>query len=307
MREASGDVMAAQGRLIQAARLPNPRLAYEEEGLGAVQSSAGSIPAVLSQELLTGGKHRLDKAVARRGLDAASVAMLGRRFDCVLCLRRAYFDFANSVYAAQINDRAATQLQDGVTKVRTLVETGTQLRRDLLRLEALLQDALINQNRGDSNVAAAWRQLAAEIGMPALPMPNVGRTTRASFTVDEHVPQWNFEGVVQRVQGTNTELLQTALEADRARLEFERARAERIPNVGVGGGYVWDFAENIKGGVVTVETALPIWDCKRGLIREAEARWIKAQAAQQQAVNRLHRDTAEALPAMKVPDFKWPT
>jgi outer membrane protein TolC len=49
------------------------------------------------------------------------------------------------------------------------------------------------------------------------------------------------------------------------------------------------------GAIVSVETALPLWDRKRGHIMEAQARWDRARAAQQSAVLRLGRDTADAL------------
>jgi cobalt-zinc-cadmium efflux system outer membrane protein len=90
-------------------------------------------------------------------------------------------------------------------------------------------------------------------------------------------------------------LKQAAVESERARLEVDRARAEAVPNVTVGGGYSRNFAEREEGGVVSVETALPLWDRKQGRIREAEARWAKAQAMARSVANRLARDAAEAF------------
>src|SRR5207249_2950310 len=80
----------------------------------------------------------------------------------------------------------------------------------------------------------------------------------------------------------------------RSRLEVERARAEAVPNVQVGGGYIRSFVEETAGGIVSVETALPLWDRKQGRIHEAEARWARAQAASRSTALRLSRETADA-------------
>ena len=101
--------------------------------------------------------------------------------------------------------------------------------------------------------------------------------------------------MTERVLAANSELRQASLEAERARLEYERARAEAVPNVTVSGGYIRGFVEETAGGVITVETAIPVWDRKQGLIHEARARWAEALAAERSTANRLRRDTAEAF------------
>jgi cobalt-zinc-cadmium efflux system outer membrane protein len=110
------------------------------------------------------------------------------------------------------------------------------------------------------------------------------------------VPKWNEEAVLQRVLTVSADLRQAALEAERARLEYDRAKAGAVPNVQVGGGYVRDFVlEGGSGAIVTLETALPLWDRQQGEIHSAQARWARAQAAQQTTADRLRRETAEAF------------
>ncbi len=40
---------------------------------------------------------------------------------------------------------------------------------------------------------------------------------------------------------------------------------------------------------------MPLWDRKEGRIQEAQARWVKAQAAERSTAVRLTRETAEAV------------
>jgi cobalt-zinc-cadmium efflux system outer membrane protein len=290
LREAAADVEAARGRLLQAGKYPNPRVGYTEEELGTRQNAAGAIAVVVNQAIVTAGKRGLDVAIAARGTDAASLALLGRKFEVLTRLRRAYYDYLGWRYAVAVDEEVLDALHKGVEITRKQVEE-VQLRprADLLRLQAVLEEAKITRDRSRVSREAAWRQLAAEVGVPGLAVPEAGREW------NDAVPQWEAAAVVGRVLAANTELKQAALEADQARLEVERAQAEAVPNVTVGGGYSRNFAENEAGAIVSVETDLPFWDRKQGRGHEARARWAKAQAARRTIALRLHRDTAEAF------------
>jgi outer membrane protein TolC len=81
----------------------------------------------------------------------------------------------------------------------------------------------------------------------------------------------------------------------RAKLALQRARAEVVPNVQVGGGYFRSFSEQEAGALISVQTSVPVWDCKQGLIYQAEARWTQAEAARRSIVLHLGRETAAAF------------
>jgi cobalt-zinc-cadmium efflux system outer membrane protein len=289
LREAEADREAARGRLIQAGKYPNPGFTYEEESIGTKQAAAGNLRLQVTQEVVTAGKRRLDVAMARRGNDAAAVALAGKRFAVLTTLRRGFFEYLGLVYTLGQHDEIVVKLEEGVAITRKLVEqVKSRPQTDLLRLEALLAEAKTSQSRARINLQAAWRQLAAEVGVPDLPSPQMVRDFPA-------VPSWDAETVLQRVLTTNTDLQQAALESEHARLQWERARAEAVPNVTIGGGFNHNYAEDEMGAVLTVQMPLPVWDRKQGQIHEARAKWAMAQAAQHSTVTRLSRDTAEAL------------
>src|SRR5205814_3389463 len=98
----------------------------------------------------------------------------------------------------------------------------------------------------------------------------------------------------QRVHNAHTELKLAALEVQRTGLEVERARAEAIPNVTVGGGYSHDYAEQLQGAILSLDLALPLWDRKQGLIHEALAHRVRAQARERSTAMRLSRETTAA-------------
>jgi cobalt-zinc-cadmium efflux system outer membrane protein len=229
--------------------------------------------------------------VAAQGTRIASVALVGRKFEVLTAVRRAYYGYLAANESTRILDENVADLEDGVRLTRQLVEGAKTLpQADLLRGQAILAQGRIAQARDQVTRTAAWRQLAAEVGVPNLPPPP------AVPDLPGEAPEWDEAAVLQRVQAVNAELHEAGLEVGRARLEYERAKAEAVPNVQVGGGYVRDFVlEGGTGAVVTAETSLPLWDRQQGEVHAAEARWARAQAAQQTTANRLRRETADAF------------
>jgi cobalt-zinc-cadmium efflux system outer membrane protein len=289
LMEAVADVDAARGRWIQARKYPNPRIAYTEDELGTTDGPPGNINVLVMQEIPTAGKHRLDVAIARQEMDIATLGGLGRKFEVLTRVRRAYYDYVGWQYTGRVAEQVVANLEQGVGITRKLVEqVKTRPRTDLLRLQTLLEEAKITQTNSRVSVEAAWRQLAAELGIPEMP-------PQSARDVPDVAPRWEAEAIVSRVIAANTDLQQAAAEVDRSRLELDRARAEACPNVSIGGGYSRSFADQHAGGIVSVETTLPLWDRKQGKIYEAQARLTRSQATVATVTDRLHRETAEAF------------
>jgi cobalt-zinc-cadmium efflux system outer membrane protein len=290
LREAAADLESARGRLIQAGKYPNPRIAYNHEEIGTSVAPKGTLSVQLNQEIVTACKRKLDVAVAAAGTDIAATALAGRRFDVLSRVRRAYYDCLGWLNTLRASEEVVAALERGVADTRELVERRKlRPRTDLLRSEALLEEARINLARTRTNLQGSWRQLAAEVGVPQLPPPS------ALADLPAVIPTWDLDGIVRRTLATNAELRQATLEAEQSRRELERSKVECVPNVVIGGGYFRSYVEETAGGLVSVETALPLWDRKQGQVLAAEARWQRALAAERTTANRLQRDTAEAF------------
>jgi cobalt-zinc-cadmium efflux system outer membrane protein len=290
LREAAADVEAARGRLIQAGLYPNPRFTYEESTIGSRLARQGNFNYLINQEIVTACKRRLDQAVAERETDTAAIGLVARNYEVMTRIRRAYYDYLGLQYLLQLNSETVATLERGIAITRERVETArTRPQTDLIRLEALLEEARINQVRARDTLEGAWRQLAAEVGVEHLPC------AAAVDVLGDTVPTWEACQVLQRVLATNATLKQAEVEVERARLAVARAKAGAVPNVTVTGGYTQDNIERTAGGVVGFEAPLPLWDRRQGARHEAEARLAFAQAAVQNTANRLRRDVAEAF------------
>jgi cobalt-zinc-cadmium efflux system outer membrane protein len=290
LREAAAELEAQHGKLIQARLYPNPQLIFQESTFGNSREPPGQVQVEVSQKILTAGKFSLDQAIAGRGVDAATTALLGRKFSVLTRIRHAYNDYLGWRGIVAAHDQVVDALRQGVEMTRKLVEeVQSRPRTDLVRLQALLTEAQVNRDASATFMTAAWRELAAEVGVPCLPPPAVAADNGGPAL------HWCAEDVRQRVLAVHSDLKQAALEADRARLEVQRARAEAVPNVTVGGGYSHDYLERVEGAIVSVQTTLPLWDCRQGQIHEARARMARAEAALRSAENNLTRDAAEAF------------
>jgi cobalt-zinc-cadmium efflux system outer membrane protein len=290
VREAGADVQAARARLTQAGLYPNPRFRFSQDTIGSSIARPGNSAYEFNQEIVTAGKRRLDIAVAQREVSSAEVGLTGRKFEALTRIRRAYYDYLALWGILGEYDETVAALEKAAEATRKQVETAkTRPKTDLLRQEALLEEAKINRDRTWDALHGAWRQLAAEVGVDELPLAaEVG-------TLPKGPPAWDDGAVLQRVLATNTAIRQAAVEVDRARAAVDRARAGAIPNVVVGGGYNADRTDQTAGGLVNVEVPLPLWDRQQGKIREAAAKLAAARAAARGAETKLTRDVAEAL------------
>ena len=78
LREAQADVEAARGRLIQAGKYPNPHVRYEQDLIGSDVAHQGNLKVEFSQEIVTAGKKRLDRAIAGHDVDITMLALRKR-------------------------------------------------------------------------------------------------------------------------------------------------------------------------------------------------------------------------------------
>src|SRR5439155_21612 len=159
----------------------------------------GNQTVEVTQEILTAGKRPLDRAAAGRGLDAAVLGLAGRKFEALTRLRRSYYDYQSLAYAQEVNRQVVTALEQGVEITRKLVEeVKTRPRTDLLRLQALLEQARANLARSQAALDGAWKQVAAEVGVPSLAAP-------PAAPLPATAPAWSAEAIQGRVLSAHTD------------------------------------------------------------------------------------------------------
>ena len=281
-------VEAARGRAHQAGLFPNPLVALTWDELGDVQGRSGvnTLPLV-TQEIVMGRKLMLSRAAAEREVEQASWGVMAERYAMLAEIRAAYFD----ALALQERIRLLYEVRRTgreITKtVRSLRDDAKQLADiDVLPVEAELLRYEADVESAQAEKAAAYKRLAALLGLHRLSISNVaGRFEDYSF------PDYNAESTPLYVLSVHPEIQQAQWGVEKAKFVVQRAKAEPIPNLSVNGGYVRQNQNRSDDFTLGVSTSIPLWNKNQGNLRATEA---ELNAAVQE-VARIENDLTERV------------
>ena len=279
-------VGAARGNWVQVGLKPNPSVGYEGQQLGS-GGLAEQHGVLFSHEIPTGGKLRLNRAVAQGEILIAEQELAAQRQRVLTDVRIAYYQVLVAQRQVELADELIRVSGEGSQSVDALFRAREVGRVDVLQAQLegeqaqiLLQDA---RNRYD----AAWRSLAAILGNPAFPPQTL-------FGDPSGPPRGiEFEETLARLQAQSPEIGAAVAELERARLAINRARVQPIPNVTFQGLVNWQ--DNGIGGKpdggVALSVPLPIFDKNQGAIMRAE----REAAAARYAVSQVELDLQNRL------------
>src|SRR5262249_20124243 len=117
---------------------------------------------------------------------------------------------------------------------------------------------------------SAWKQLAATLGLPGMPL------TALAGRVDMPVPMYHHHAVLAQVLKSHTDVLTAQNAEAKARLALEKARITPIPDVTLAYHVNKDFATNNYVHSGEVSFPLPIFDRNKGGIIQAQGNLIRA-------------------------------
>lgn len=277
---------AAEGKAWQARRYPNPQFGVASPQLAGSESQYN---AFISQDVLTGGKLRLDQAAACQEVEQARLALNRTRLNVLTDVRRKFFAaLAAQNRVAVLDDvvkltSRSRQIGDALLKGGEGTKTDTYLLEiDLARSEVALQNA-------HTMFESARKQLAAAAGVPLLPIDSLyGDLAAESFRIDLVAAQ--EEAALFNPQ---TAIAQT--QAQRARILLDRASVEPYPTFNILGGYQRQVGPPQDQGIFQVTMSVPLWDRNQGNIRAAQAEVGRADAEIRRVQLELSGQAAEAF------------
>lgn len=287
LREASAKVGVAQGNALQVGLLPNP---------GFFTSSpqwAGSISqynAVFTQDFITAGKLRLNRATAQRAVEQAQLDFTRTRFEVLTNVRRQFYTTATAQRRVEVLEQLLGVSSRSRDVGRKLLGAGETNRADATLLEIEYERASLGHQNAVTVLEAAKKRLAAVVGAPELEF------TRLKFDLSTPLPEYELEAVRLGVVDRNAVAAIAAVEIQRTRWALSRAIAEKHPNFNLQGGYQYAVeAPYHDQGYAQFTTSIPLWNRNQGGIRSAQADTARAVAALQRTENDLSQQTADAL------------
>ena len=287
LAQAAADVTSYLGTAIQVGTHPNPIAGYEADTVTSSQTR--NYQGIYFQQLIkTAGKLALARGVAN--MDAANAQ---------LTLRRTYFEILSQVksdYFAVLVAEESVIINDALVRFMTVAyriqteqaEHGASTAYEPAQLRALLVQARTALIQSKNRYAAAWKQLAATVGIPDLPaVPLMGSAQIA-------VPALSYEAALNRMLSIHPDMQAARNLETQARTQLRLDLVKPIPDVNLYGTFQRDFttpglrtiAYNLQVGI-----PLPIFDRNRGGI--LNARGDLARAVQQES--RVRNDLAGRL------------
>lgn len=297
LRQAQFDIEAAEGRLIQAGKYPNPIVAIGGEEIfpkGGIQT----LP-LISQEIVTAKKLRWARAVAERELDQTFLALTSRRFVLVTAVRRAFVEVAEVQRRRDVLEQrakeVATALEDAKKRIKVVPEEGAEIVPLTFQYE--LDRIALELATAQREYSAAWNRLAAVVGAPSLAVPasvaDPFLDRLPTYAVDPE-PLKNQQKLAELrdfviANHPDVRFAQVGIAKAEATVGSERAQA--VPNITVGAGYQRNFTDRLNQATYLVQVPIPVFNRNQGNIRVAQAEFGRAVAE----ASRTQLDLSERL------------
>lgn len=291
IKQAAAQIEEARGRAIQAGLPPNPIVGYEGDTTGTT-GGAGYQGGFVQQTIKTANKLQLARAAAAVEIKNAELALVATRNEVATSVRTNYFAFLVAAESVRLS-RALIKLTTEIYQVQV-----EQVRRggfaapyEPMYLRALATEARAGLVRARNRRTAAWKQLAAALGLPGMP------PVQLAGRLDVPVPAFCYKDVLARVLAHHTDVLTAANTITQAQYQLELQRITPIPDVDVR-----VMVQKDRTGLpfqaspsVAVSVPVPVWDKNQGGILEGQARLIRAKEGVHRARTELTNNLAEAF------------
>src|SRR5262245_48711490 len=215
----------ARGKLIQAGLYPNPTLNGHADQMGHKDNAAGEQGMTVGQQFVTAGKLRKARAAAAEGVAAADWQAVTRWFDVATRVRLAYVELLVAQREIRTTEEVVRLAREGLAVAEKLMKAGAGTQPDVLRAQVELE-----QNRATLAVAqrradAAWRRLAAAVGVPSL------SGTELQGNLEAPAPGFEWPALAEAVLEHSSEVQEARALNRQAVQQLRLARAQRFPDV----------------------------------------------------------------------------
>ena len=297
IRQALADTNASYGQVIQAGLHPNPTVGYQvdqwQPGLkippGSTFNGFGQQGGFINQLIKTAGKLTLARKVAGYDYINALVAVRKAQFDVTTQVRSAYFTALVAQQSLDVNAALANMADEVYRLQLKRVAAGLVAGYEPFQFHAQAVQARNGVAQAEATYKAAWKQLAAAIGQPNLPIATLaGRA-------DTPAPIFDPEAVKARLLEQHTDLLTARNQIVQAQTNLTLQQRLPIPDIAANNYHQYDNAAQTYQFGLQFGVQLPISDRNQGNIRTARAKVSSAGENLRSAENDLLSRLAEAF------------
>lgn len=265
---ARAHLRTAQAGIITANTRPNPSL-----GIGGGYTNAPESPLVFyftpSVILETGGKRAIRTLEAGKLAEAARVDVDATAWRVLSRVRAAWVDYAMALRNVDVLNNEIRARNETIAILDKRLSVGEGARPEVESARALLIAVQVESRAASTAVSESAANLAATVGMPAL--PTVDTSILPETLADLPLGDIQKAGLLHRAD-VRRSLLEYA--ADEAALQLEIAKQR--PDIQLNPGYNFDEGHH----KITFGPGfdIPVFNLNKGPIAEAEARRTEAEA-----------------------------
>lgn len=253
----------ARGRAMQAGVYPNPLVAWSGSNLGA-QGTAGTQLGFIQQPIITAHKLKVNRSRYEIDVEIARWNCVEQQLRVRTGVRMRYLQVLAQQHVVDARNGLARMAGDVVATTRRKVASGHAAEPDALLAEGEAEQSGISLDQSHDRLANTWREMAAFLGCPDLPL------ARLSGTLEGDVSDRSWEATLGHLLAESPEMKVAELQVHRQQLTLKRERIEPIPDLIVRGGGGYNPTNNQSFGYAQVYVEVPIWDRNRGNIHTAE-------------------------------------
>ena len=272
LAQAAANVEASRGRALQSGLYPNPTVGYTSELIG-VERTAGELQGLfIDQTVVTAGKLRLNRAKFGQEVSQMEAHALAQQYRVLHGVRTRYYQLLAMQRLLDVRADLLKVAQDAVTTTEQLQNVGAANKPDVLaaRIEARQERVALENAR--ALYEAAWKQLAAYVGQPCLPLGRLDGELEAAGALPD------YDAALAHLLEASPELQVARAEVARDQFGLKREQVEPVPNLQVRVANGYDFETRNDVTSVQVGVRLPLFDKNQGNIRTAQAQLARAEA-----------------------------
>jgi cobalt-zinc-cadmium efflux system outer membrane protein len=282
LAEAAANLEAARARAATAGRLPNPEIVgrMESAPISSGTASQAEYVAGFSQAIPLGKRLSAAREVERAGVDLREKEREAAAWNLIRSVRGAFATalFTSRVLQAQTN--LASNIEELLRIINARVEQGDAAPLDLARLQADAAQQRLEIKESHYLLREAMHALSATLGDYKTPVDSLAGNLEDALEIAAIK-----SGSYQIADNPNLAVMESAAEAQRARIRL--AKSERIPDVNLDLFYRRPQDTREDAFDVGVRVPIPVFDRKRGRVREAESELRAAEARLERSRNEL--------------------
>ncbi len=227
LKQAAASVRAAQGRTVQAGLWPNPTIGANGEHVAPV-TGGGAIGGFVEQRIVTAGKLRFDRGVAREEQRDTEAAAEAQRLRVLTHLRMLFYQGLGEQRLVEVRTELSQLAERGVAITRELANVGQADRPDLLAAEVEAQRVDLSLVEARNALDRTLVQVAALVNSPTMEISRLEGDLEAIPAVDR--------GEAERTLAGSPELKSAQANIGRAEFALRRAEVDKIPDLSLRGG-----------------------------------------------------------------------